>query len=710
MQRLERGNLVRERWCAAQAVNNDDLDDRTEDRQSDGAPCTAEKTFRTAFDCSTSGRSLTGTDGRFLRVNASLCEMLGYSEEELKDTTFAAITHPDDEQISLDALRALLSRNVATYRFEKRYRHRDGRYIWAQVATTLVCDDGGQPLHFITDVQDITTRKNAVEALARSEHLYRRLFQHMLNGFAHCRMTYEEGQPVDWVYLNVNEAFERLTGLNDVEGKKVTEVIPGLREQNPELFEIYGRVASTLEPERFESYVEGLGEWFSVSAYSTDVGYFNVVFDNITALKQEQRERDRIHEHVARQAVELAEARDQALAATRAKSAFLANMSHEIRTPMNGVIGMTSLLLDSSLTAEQREHAETIQSSAESLLKIINDILDYSKIEAGKLALEAVPFDLFRVVEDAVSLVADAARRKGIALRHTIDSAAPSALAGDAGRLRQILLNLLGNAVKFTSEGEVALHVVPERLADRDVVLRFTVADTGIGIAPSVRDNLFRSFSQGDQSTSRVYGGTGLGLAISKQLCELMDGAIGVESTVGRGSRFWFTVHLARQQMQVAQPATPSPPAARTSGTADGRGRRLSARVLVAEDNTVNRKIAAAMLEKLGCRVDVAVDGREAVEITARAQYDVVLMDCHMPQMDGFEATARIRTREGNARHTPILALTASAMQEDQERTRRAGMDEHLVKPLTLVQLQAALERWIGEPTAASPGAGPPAA
>ena len=407
------------------------------------------------------------------------------------------------------------------------------------------------------------------------------------------------------------------------------------------------------------------------------------------------------------------QARTRELAeASRAKSQFLANVSHEIRTPMNGIVGMARLLQESTLTAEQREYAEIIVSSARALLRIIDDILDSSKIEAGVFELDTVDFDLRRVVDDVVGLLAPEANGKGITLSATVDPAVPDAVRGDPGRLRQALLNLVGNAVKFTEQGAVTVLAEAASSDPAAHVVRFEVRDTGIGISPEARERLFRPFSQGDSSTTRRFGGTGLGLAISRRLVEMMGGRIEVASEEGAGSTFSFTVMLGRAEAgAVARAAADAASASSLPDAPLPRAPRRG-RVLLAEDNVVNQQVTVRMLERLGFEAEVVGTGQEAAAAVRRQRYDAILMDGQMPGMDGFEATSRIRAFEGPVRHTPIIALTAGAMRGDRERFLASGMDDYVAKPISPEQLEAVLQRWIPKSGRASdaPSAAAPAA
>ncbi len=665
------------------------FEDMTDRRRAEAALRESEERFRSAFDFAPIGMALVSPSGRFLRVNHALCTLVGRTEDELLSSDFQSITHPDDLALDLENCRRLLGGDVPSFQMEKRYLHKDGRVVWVELSVSLVRDAHGKPLYFVSQLKDVTDRRRAEREL----------------------------------------------------------------------------------------------RW----------------------------------------------ARDEALRASRLKSEFVANMSHEIRTPMNGVIGMNTLLLETDLTPEQREFAQTVQDSAKALLRIINDILDFSKIEAGKLDLDVIDLGVRETVEGAIQLLAPSAREKGLELSTYVDPAVPEAVRGDPVRLRQVLLNLVGNAIKFTEEGRVSVRVTRSREEGDDVVLRVEISDTGIGIPRSAREHLFQAFHQADGSMSRRHGGTGLGLAISKQLVELMGGQIGVESEEGRGSTFWFTIRVQRVR-SLAKAAAPADEHALRAlivddsasvradllfkleaigvdadSVADGtaalawlrdaraRGERVDfvlldlqmpgmtgidvareiradpqlatlplvmvtayaerchveearlagiaeyltkpvepeelraaierlagkdvtgadvaagrhaaggpptpparkARILVAEDNVVNQKVARLTLERLGYEVHVVSNGVETLQALEREPFDLILMDCQMPEMDGFEATLEIRRRENGKSHLPIIAMTASAMQGDRERCFVVGMDDYIAKPVQPAALDRVLQRWL---------------
>jgi len=419
--------------------------------------------------------------------------------------------------------------------------------------------------------------------------------------------------------------------------------------------------------------------------------------DGYAVIARDNPERRRLHE-------ELRRAHDLAVEAARTRAEFLANMSHEIRTPLNAIIGMAELLQLTDLSREQRERAAVIESSSKLLLAIVNDILDFTKLSAGRVVLERIPFDLPELAKTTVDAFAEAAAQKGIALNLHLATDLPGRLKGDPNRVRQILNNLISNAIKFTSKGSVSVRIATIADGFHQRAIKFQVADTGIGIAHGVQSRLFEPFVQAESSTARRYGGTGLGLVISAQLARQMGGNIELESEPGKGATFSFTARFEEvsdtdEAGDTANAVVSASVSTDSAFATDKNGREYQApspafRVLVVEDNPVNRELAAEQLRVLGYRCDIVGDARSALDALAREPYNLVLMDCELPVMDGYEATREIRRREAGQRHTAIVAMTAHATREQRERCLAAGMDDYLSKPVRLQTLAATLAAW----------------
>ena len=377
-----------------------------------------------------------------------------------------------------------------------------------------------------------------------------------------------------------------------------------------------------------------------------------------------------------------------AIEASRIRSEFLANMSHEIRTPINGVVGMTGLLLDTALTAEQKGYAETVRRSADALLTLINDILDFSKVEADKIEMETVDFDLFHVINDTYQTILFTAQKKNLNFTVAGNSAWKNHFQGDPGRLRQVLSNLLNNSIKFTSEGSITLNISQAEDNKTSTKFLFEVTDTGIGLSDESLALIFKPFSQADSTISRRFGGTGLGLSICKRLVELMGGEIGVKSQLGKGSTFWFTLQFNKGS-EISEVIDPKTLERRT------KVHENALRVLVAEDNIVNQVVTLKQLQKLGYRCEAVANGKEAIEALNSIPYDLVMMDCHMPEVDGYEATRIIRHNQSSFQNIPIIALTANAIVGDREKCIEAGMNDYLSKPVRIEDLEKILSKWL---------------
>jgi PAS domain S-box-containing protein len=587
-----------------------------------------------------------------------------------------------------ERMRSVLDNALGTGRYAAEFRvvWPDGSIHWLFGKGETMVNAHGEPIRMIGVNMDITDRKNSEEALRESEARVRKSEEQY-------RLLFESNPQPMWVYA---VASLRFLAVNDAAVAKYGYsreqfLAMDIRQLRPaaDLAALMDNLCEPpliLQHSKNWRHVTRQGAVLDVEIVSHELLYGGVparlvLINDVTERKGTAEQLRQYALQLADKNAELTKTLAVAQEATQLKNQFLANMSHEIRTPMNGVIGMTDLLLDTPLEPPQKEFALSIREAAGSLFRLLNDILDISRIEAGKLVIVRDPFDLRHLLEQSLKLFENQLRKKNLTGELVVAAELPSYVKGDAVRLRQVITNLVNNAIKFTDRGGVRVEVGVDERRPEGVVMRCTVEDTGGGIPAEGRERLFQPFVQGDGSATRSHGGAGLGLAICSQLVALMGGEIGVESEPGRGSRFWFTLCLA--------PVPSGQLLTEQSGERRLEPHGQPARVLLAEDNAMNRRIVCAMLAKGGHHVDIAVTGREALTQAAANRYDVILMDVQMPEMDGLEATARIREAESGGPRTPIIALTAHAMTGDRERCLAAGMDDYLTKPLKAADLLA---------------------
>jgi two-component system, sensor histidine kinase and response regulator len=621
---------------------------------------------------------------KLIFITSNVEKMLGISEAEFyergSDVFFEAI-HPDDREHVCAAIQALFLEGKA-YDVECRLRRRDGTWFWAHDRAVATYEKNGL-VHASGLLSDITPRKKAEQATRESDKRYRTLFERNLAGVF--RST------VDGTIIDCNDAFAHILGYSGREqmiGIPVKSIFFDPQDMADADKILLKRGILKLAEKRLKR-KDGSAVWcVSNLTLSADEDGSQVVEGTTIDITPRKQVEEQLH--LAKEAAE---------AANRAKSEFLANMSHEIRTPMNGIIGMTDLALDTSLTAEQREYMETVKISADALLNVINDILDFSKIEARKMELIQSEFNIREATMHSITPLKLRATQKRISLNCIFDPDVPEVAVGDPGRLRQILINLVGNAVKFTEHGSVEVHVKTMPAQPGETRLHFYVHDTGVGISAEKQRTIFDAFVQADTTATRQFGGTGLGLTIAAQLTALMGGEIFVESVPGKGSTFHFDVRLGSAEPS-RRPETP----AASNGSAEQSARnghwfepetpaRTGLNILIAEDNSINARVALRLLQKCGHKPTLVQNGKMAVDSLRTGRFDIVLMDLQMPDMDGFEATNAIRELDkGTAHHTPIVAMTAHAMNGDRERCLSAGMDGYVSKPINQQELLDAIE------------------
>ncbi len=658
----------------------------------------SEKKFRNIFESFQDLYFRAHINGTIELISPSVESLTGYDMDELIGSSVLDVyADPGDR----DRLMKILLKTGKVSNYELKLKKKDGEVVTCSLNAQMIYGGSSKPVAVEGVMRDITERKHMEMELIETQEFYLQI----LETAATAVFTVDSEK----IIRSVNREFCHLTGFSEAEaigrhcsilqgdpcvnmcGLYDTDRDEPILRKQCSLKTKDGRTLRILKNSQKIRDENG--------TITGGIESFIDVTELVKAREVAEDTANQLESAIERANIMAAEAEF----ANMAKSEFLARMSHEIRTPMNGVIGMTELLLDTDLTDTQRQYARIVITSAESLLSLINDILDFSKIEAGKLDLEALDFDLQAVLEDISQVLALKANEKGLNLAVFIHPDVPLDIRGDPGRLRQIIVNLVGNAIKFTSKGEVKIKVYLKDKSENEVMLCFTVTDTGIGIPAGRLDSLFLPFSQVDGSTTRKYGGTGLGLSISRQLSELMGGEIGVNSRVNEGSSFWFTARFKIQAVSAHDNKNMFLKSCDGFGNVKGKSRILSdaekkqVRILLAEDNPTNQLLARTILKKIGYQVDAVANGKEALDALGAASYDLILMDCQMPEMDGYEATRRIRKGDQGLPnpHLPVIAMTANAMQGDREKCLEAGMNDYIAKPVNPKALAETLERWL---------------
>jgi len=654
------------------------------------------------------------TEGHIVFFNRAFEQLMGYSSSDLDGKLFFdVLVKPDSRERSRSRLLYGVSAR-AGLTFENEWITKSGEARRFSFANVPMLNDSGEAQYYIGTGIDITDRYRAEQDLARSEIQFRSIWE------ASCDPMFLTD--VDGKILKVNAAFAALLASRPglLQERNLADLL--VSEQRDEVRECHRMCcASEVKEHFFERelhFLEGRRGIFEISITRIDIPgeplqMLGIVQD-VTELRRNAQELARAKEAAEAANRELLEANrnleetgrlaremaDRAEALSAAKSDFLANMTHEVRTPLNGILGMTGLALETDLAHDQREYLELVKSSAEALLSLVNDVLDFSKYEAGKLGLDCVDFSLRALLRDVLRPLALRASVSGLGFESVVEDQVPDHLVGDPLRIGQVLRNLAGNAVKFTNAGKISVNVRAESREASRVTLWFSVADTGIGIPRDKQRSIFDPFTQADGSTTRKYGGTGLGLSISSGLVELMGGRIWLESEVGRGSTFYFTLPL---ELAAARESRESSPEWRDAAAQPGvqlvsNGIKRQLRILVAEDNSVNQRLATRLLEREGHSVTIAGSGREALETLEQSQrertpFDLVLMDVQMPDLDGLQATARIRENERAwGGRVPIVAMTAQSSEADRLRCLESGMDAYITKPVKVPDLLKMIE------------------
>ncbi len=611
-------------------------------------------------------------------VNDAATALLGYTGEELIGKPVEIIFNEYDGFLDESEEGHGIDRTV-TSNLEKQFLTKDGKRIPVLFSYAPLCVRDGEPPGMVGIALDITDRKRAMQALRERENYLRTILESVQTGVL----------VIDAETHTIVDANSVATKLLDLPRENLIDhechryVCPAEKGACP--ITDLGKQIDNAE----RSLIHGSGKKMPIikSVVPVTINGRRCLLESFVDISVQKQNEE-----------ELKEAKESAIAANRSKSEFLANMSHEIRTPMNGVLGMLDLIIHTQLNKEQKKYADTAYKSANTLLHILNDILDLSKIESGKMELESVDFDVNEALDEVITLFSARAKTKLLRLYSVVDDSMIRAVRGDPFRFRQVLANLVGNAIKFTGAGEVVIRAVVIGYEDEDVLFRFEVADTGIGIGDDEKEKIFKPFAQADSSTTRSYGGTGLGLSISRELVAMMGGTIGVDSNPGKGSTFWFTVRFQRSRGELIRKDTAGSSALRAdSRSANARKSAKDFRILLAEDNRMNQELIQAILAPFSFRMDIASDGGEAFEALTNHPYDLVLMDCQMPRLDGYQVTRLFREQERSSKmpRTPIIALTANAMRGDREKCLEAGMDDYLPKPFYREDLLSLLDRWV---------------